>query len=297
MKKAMVILNPSSGKEEAEKNQLLIVQALGEMGYEAEVRTTEKEHDATMYAQTACKERFDAVISVGGDGTLNETINGLAAQEYRPALGVIPLGTVNDFARALDIPLNCQEAIEVLKQEHIRAVDIGKVNEVYFSNIVAVGGIAEAACSASIEHKTLLGPIAYLVEAVKTLVDKKTFQVRIRHDQGEWEGDSLLLLATLTNSGGGFRKMAPDAKIDDGLMRCVVVHDVPLAKFGALMLALLKGEHIEDPAVEYIHTSTLHISGAEPLISNLDGDEGPELPITIRVLQKHLNVFVPHKNT
>lgn len=293
MKKAMVILNPSSGKEKAEENEVRIAEALQELGYKVDVRVTEKKNDATAYAKIACEERYDAVISVGGDGTLNETINGLAAQEHRPALGVIPLGTVNDFARALNIPLDGEQAIEMLKKHNIRTVDVGKANHTYFSNIIAIGEIAEATFSVSVQKKTLLGPIAYLIEGIKTLVGKKSFRVHLEHDEGEWEGDALLVLVTLTNSGGGFKKMAPDAKVNDGFMRCVVVHDVPLIKFGALVLALLKGEHVEDPAIEYIHTSHLHVSAADELIANIDGDEGPVLPLTIRVLKEHLNVFVP----
>lgn len=289
----MVILNPSSGKEQADKNKVRIVEALYELGYKVDVRVTEKKYDATLYAKAACKERFDTVISVGGDGTLNETINGLAEQEYRPVLGVIPLGTVNDFARALNIPLDCDQAIEMLKKQNINPVDIGKVNDVYFSNIIAIGEIAEATFSVSVQQKTFLGPIAYLIEGIKTLVGRKSFRARVEHDKGEWEGDALLVLVTLTNSGGGFKRMAPDAKINDGLMRCVIVHDVPLIKFGALVLSLIKGEHMEDPAIEYIHTSTLHVSAADGLIANVDGDEGPVIPLTIRVLKEHLNVFVP----
>lgn len=289
----MIILNPSSGKEKAEENEVRITEGLQELGYKVDIRVTEKENDAAAYAKIACDQRYDTVISVGGDGTLNETINGLAEQNHRPALGVIPLGTVNDFARALNIPLNCEEAIETLKHHNIRMVDVGKANDTYFSNIIAIGEIAEATFSVSVQRKTFLGPLAYLMEGIKTLVHKKSFHVHLEHDNGKWEGDALLVLITLTNSGGGFKKMAPDAKVNDGLMRCVVVHDVPLTKFGTLVLALLKGEHVEDPAIEYIHTSHLHVSAGDELTANIDGDEGPALPLTIRVLKEHLNVFVP----
>ncbi|GAB6989693.1 YegS/Rv2252/BmrU family lipid kinase [Paenibacillus pini] len=293
MKKAMIIINPSSGKEQAEENLSRVEDVLKQRGYLVDIKRTEKEQDATIFATNACQNSFDAVISMGGDGTLNEIINGLAEQPNRPALGIIPLGTVNDFARALQIPLDIDEAIQVLELENSRPVDIGKVNDSYFMNIVAVGKIAEASFSVSSKSKTFLGPLAYFMEGIKTMVSKEILHVRLQHDHGVWEGESLLILTSLTNSVGGFEKIAPDAEVDDGLLKCIVIRDVPLFHFAKLAMSVLKGNHVDDPAVEYISTSSLQLSSTQDLCSNIDGDQGEELPLNIIVLARHLNVFVP----
>lgn len=104
MSKAMIIINPSSGKEKAGKILPKAEKALGEIYDEVSVCKTEGEGDATDFAKEACAERFDAVISMGGDGTVNEIVNGLGEQQHRPIFGIIPLGTINDFARSLGIP-------------------------------------------------------------------------------------------------------------------------------------------------------------------------------------------------
>src|SRR4051812_20595424 len=107
----MLIVNPSSGKEEAVACLDDVKESLLERDCEIVIRQTEKENDATRFAKEACRKGYDVVVSMGGDGTLNETINGISGEEHRPSLGIIPLGTVNDFARALHIPLETPQAI------------------------------------------------------------------------------------------------------------------------------------------------------------------------------------------
>jgi diacylglycerol kinase (ATP) len=291
--KAMVIVNPSSGKECAEEYLPMVEELLKNKGYEIEVKMTEKEKDATIFAEESCESRFDVVISMGGDGTLNETINGLSEKEHRPKLGIIPLGTVNDFARALEIPLECEEAVKMLDHNKTRQVDIGKINDFYYMNIVAVGKIAEATFNTSVKQKTLLGPFAYFIEGLKTLTSDSSFEVKIQHDQGIWKGKAFIVLATLTNSVGGFEKIAPGAEVDDGKFRCIVVKDVPIGKLAKIASGIFKGNHIDDDDVDYFSSSKLLISSAQVLTANVDGDEGPNLPIELEVLPRHLEIFIP----
>ncbi|TFE02507.1 diacylglycerol kinase family protein [Jeotgalibacillus sp. R-1-5s-1] len=296
MKKAMLILNPSSGKEEALKHKESVLSTLHEMGYEVTLKETEKEYDATVFAEQACHEKYDAVVSMGGDGTLNETITGLANQEDQPTLGIIPLGTVNDFARALNIPMDPEQAIEQLKTAQPKRVDIGKINDKYFMNIIALGGIAEATFGVSVEQKTKLGPLAYMIEGFKTIREKEPFDMVITYDGQKWEGNALLFLMALTNSVGGFEKLAPDAEVNDGKLHCFIIKDVPLYKLVAIMTSLLKGTLEDDENVEYFTAGEVHVDSGKDLISNVDGDEGAHVPLTVKVLKSHIPVFCPVKS-
>ena len=293
MKKAMLIANPSSGKEEAKKHTDTVMEVLSSIGYEVTVKETEKEGDATIFAEEACEQHYDTVVSMGGDGTLNETITGLAEKTHQPTLGIVPLGTVNDFARALSIPMDPAEAIETLRSADIKKVDIGKINDKYFMNIIALGGIAEATFGVSAEQKTKLGPLAYMIEGFKTIKEKEPFEAKIHHDGGEWKGEALLVLIALTNSAGGFEKLAPRADVADGKLHCFVVKDVPLVKLVSIATALVKGTMGEDENVTYLKTSQFSIASSTDLIANVDGDEGDRVPLSIRVLEGHLPVFVP----
>ncbi|MFB1082952.1 diacylglycerol kinase family protein [Jeotgalibacillus sp. JSM ZJ347] len=293
MKKAMLILNPSSGKEEALDHKESVLQVLKEMGYDVTLKETEKENDATVFAEQACQERFDVVVSMGGDGTLNETITGLAKKEYQPALGIVPLGTVNDFARALNISMDPEEAIQQLKTAETKRVDIGRINDRYFMNIIALGGIAEATFGVSVEQKTKLGPLAYMIEGFKTIREKEPFDSEITYDGKKWEGSALLFLMALTNSVGGFEKLAPEAEVNDGHLHCFIIKDVPLFKLITIMTALLKGELEEDENVEYFKANEVHVNSDKDLISNVDGDEGAHVPLTVEVLSSHIPILCP----
>jgi diacylglycerol kinase (ATP) len=292
VKKAMIIANPSSGKEQAAEYMDQIKQQLERSGFEVETRVTEGEGDATRFAKDACDSKFDAIVAMGGDGTMNETVNGLAEQPHRPAMGVVPLGTVNDFARALQVPLEPEKAIEVLGGK-TNPVDIGKINNRYFLNILALGGIAEATGEVTSEKKTSMGALAYIVEGLKTLTDKTPFTITVEADTGMYEEESLIFLAALTNSVAGFEKLAPDAEIADGHFHCFIVKDVALPKLLRIGTALLKGNLQNDPDVIYFKSKELKINSPVDLKANVDGDMGDSVPIDLKVLQGHLNIFTP----
>ncbi|WP_236610264.1 diacylglycerol/lipid kinase family protein [Planococcus halocryophilus] len=153
MKKAMFILNPSSGKERASEYRSQVEETLASMGYEVDTRETEKEKDATSFAAEACEKKYDFIVAMGGDGTINEAVSGIAEKPHEPLFSLIPLGTVNDFARALGISLDPPEAIEALKTGHEKRVDIAKVGDYYFMNILAIGDVAESTYEVDPEKK------------------------------------------------------------------------------------------------------------------------------------------------
>ncbi|MBT2679144.1 diacylglycerol kinase family lipid kinase [Bacillus sp. ISL-35] len=293
MKKAMIIVNPSSGKEKAKDYVEKIQETLQEAFHLIDVKETEKEGDAAAFATEACVALYDAVIAMGGDGTINEAINGLAEQAHRPALGIIPLGTVNDFARALKIPLEPYEAISILEEQNLRPVDIGKVNESYFANVLAVGAIAEASYNVSAEQKTRLGPLAYFMEGAKSFLNGEAIEISVEHEGGKWEGETFLLLTALTNSVGGFEALAPEADVNDGKFHTFIIKKLSIPKVASLIPSLLRGELEESKEVEYIRTSYLKVSSDKAHVVNIDGEEGEPLPFSAKVLPGHLDIFVP----
>ena len=295
MKKAMFILNPSSGKELAGIFKEPTIDMLRKMGYEVTVKETQGEGDATTFARQACEEKYDFVTAMGGDGTINETVNGLAEQEHRPLFSFIPLGTVNDFARALEIPLDPQEAIESLITAEPHFVDIAQAEDHYFMNILAVGHVADSVSHVSVEQKTKLGTLAYFVEGVKALTSNEETGVFVIHDHGTWEGKAVLILVALTNSVGGFEKLAPNAQKDDGFLHVFIIKRAGIPAFMRMATAILRGKLEEDPDVIVIKTEKAQIKTTPELGCNIDGDEYGQTPINVRVLKKHLQVLLPKK--
>ncbi|MCA0148331.1 YegS/Rv2252/BmrU family lipid kinase [Rossellomorea vietnamensis] len=292
MKQAMLIVNPSSGKELGEQYSDHALKTMKEMGYETVLRLTKGEGDAMEFAREACEKRYDLLAAMGGDGTINEAINGMAEQEYRPIFGLIPLGTVNDFARALNIPMKPEEAIDIFKQNHVQKTDVGKINDRYFINIVAVGALAEASFSTPVEQKSKLGPLAYIIEGMKKMKEKQPFELKVQSDH-DWEGEALLMLVALTNSVGGMETIAPEAKVNDGQLHVFIIKDMALPKFLLLLPKILLGELAESEHVHYMKVTKLQANSTYEMIANVDGDEGDKLPITIENLKQHLDILVP----
>jgi diacylglycerol kinase (ATP) len=289
----MFIVNPSSGKELAGDFKDQTIETLTSMGYEVDVRETQGQGDATNFARQACQEQYDLVTAMGGDGTINEAVNGLAEQQHRPLFSFIPLGTVNDFARALGIPLDPQKAIEALKTAQPRFTDIAKAQNQYFMNILAVGQVAENVSNVSVEQKTKLGTLAYLIEGVKALTSEDETEMTVEYDQGKWSGNAVIVLVALTNSVGGFEKLAPEAQTDDGFLHLFIVKSAGLPAFIRIASAILRGKIEEDPDVLVIKTQKVRIETQTEMICNIDGDEGCTTPISVQILKQHIEVLVP----
>lgn len=296
MRQAMIIINPSSGKEEALEHVRNAEQILTEQGYQVTVQQTAKELDATRYCVTACEGCYDLVVSIGGDGTLHETLNGLVNQKHHPKLGVVPLGTANDFARALQIPLDPEEAIRTLASPRVKTVDIGRLNDRFFANVVAVGSIAESISYVSSEDKTKLGMFAYLKEGLKTLIGTSAHPLVIQYDDKRWEGESPLFLAVLTNSVGGIESLVPDAAVDDGLLHCFIIKDLSILNTISASVSILLGNLKEHKDVIYFTAKNVSLSSSESVNTNVDGEQGPSLPITLSVLPRHIEVIVPEED-
>ncbi|KXT84559.1 diacylglycerol/lipid kinase family protein [Streptococcus panodentis] len=294
MSKVLLIVNPSAGGEKAKSFEDLAKKKLESFFDEVMVKHTEKGGDAAAFAKEAAEDRYDSVFVMGGDGTVNEGISGLAELDYRPNFGFFPLGTVNDLARALGIPLDSEEAIQNLDINRVKPLDIGKVNQDYFMNVVAIGTIPESINNVDPEEKTKWGKLAYFISGFKQLRDTSFYEFRLTIDGEERTIKSSTLLIGSTNSIGGFESILPDAAVNDGLLHLLYFKDKTLLDTLAAVPELITGHSEESDNIEYLTFKEIRVELVNPeaeLSVNVDGDEGDELPVTIRVLPSHLNVY------
>lgn len=293
MKRARLIYNPTSGREILKRNLPEILEKLEIAGYEASAHATTGAGDAIKAARLAVKRKYDLVIAAGGDGTIHEVVNGLAEQKYRPKLGIIPAGTTNDFARALQIPRDISSAMNIITKGDAIPVDIGKMNDKYFINIAGGGRITELTYEVPSKLKTMLGQLAYYLKGMEMLPSIKASEVRIEYDGKLFEGEAMLFLVGLTNSIGGFEKLAPDASINDGLFSLLILKKINLADFIRISTLAIRGEHVNDPNVIYTQANHIKVRSSEKVQLNLDGEFGGLLPAEFSNLYRHLEVFVP----
>ncbi|MDN5413578.1 MAG: diacylglycerol kinase, partial [Lactococcus raffinolactis] len=187
-----LIYNPTSGQETMKKNIAEILDVLEGFGHETSTfATTADEHSAKNEARRAAEAGFELIIAAGGDGTINEVVNGIAPLENRPKLAIIPAGTTNDFARALKIPRNNPvAAAKIVGKEQTLNMDVGCAgDDKYFINIAAGGSLTELTYSVPSQLKTAFGYLAYLAKGAELLPRVKAVPLKITHDEGVFEGE------------------------------------------------------------------------------------------------------------
>ncbi len=293
MKRARIIYNPTSGREMIKKNLADVLQRLEEAGYEASCHATRGEGDATYAARVAVERRYDLVIAAGGDGTINEVINGIAEQDYRPKIGIIPTGTTNDFARAIHVPRDIMAAVDIIIQGETVPVDVGRMNDKYFINIAGGGKLTELTYDVPSKLKTMIGQLAYYMKAIEMLPSLKATNVSIEYDGKLFEGEAMLFLVGLTNSVGGFEKLAPSASINDGMFSLLILKKTNLADFIRIVNLAVRGEHIHDSQVIYTKANRIKVKSEDTVQLNLDGEYGGNLPAEFENLYRHIEVFAP----
>lgn len=293
LKRARIIYNPTSGREIFKRSLADVLMRLEKAGYEASCHATTEEGDAIAAAKIAVDREYDVVIAAGGDGTINEVVNGLAEQKFRPKLGVIPTGTTNDFARALHIPRDIDAAVDVIIQNETIPVDIGRMNDHYFINIAGGGRLTELTYEVPSRLKTVLGQLAYYLKGIEMLPSIRAAEATIEYDGKLFEGEIMLFLVGLTNSIGGFEKLAPDSSINDGLFTLMILKKTNLAEFIKVASMALRGEHIHDPNLIYTKANYIKVKSPVKMQLNIDGEFGGLLPAEFSNLYRHLDVFVP----
>lgn len=288
LKKAMVIINPTSGGEQALNYKEKIENKVKEYFEVVETRITEKALDATHFAEEAAKEKYEAVIVFGGDGTVNEVILGIAEKEYIPKLGIIPGGTGNLITKLVQIDQDIDKAIEGLDFNLTNKIDIGKANDHYFGYIFSVGSLPEAIHNVEIEDKTKFGMFAYAINTVKSVIRDEVFNIKIETENGNYEGEASQVLVLLSNYFSD-KKIFDENKV--GYANILILKDASIFSKLSLIPDLLKGDVVENDSIEYIKAKTIKISSDIEIESDIDGDQSDDLPVEIKVLGNHIEIY------
>ncbi|MEN5395343.1 lipid kinase YegS [Stenotrophomonas sp. TWI377] len=273
-----LILN---GKATGNEDVREAVAALRERGVQLEVRVTWESGDAERYVAEAIAHGVDTIIAAGGDGTLSEVAETLAHREEAadalPSLGLLPLGTANDFATAAEIPNEPLAALELIAQASTRPVDLLRIDadgEVWWCANVASGGFGtEVTVETDEGLKKVLGGLAYLVTGVSRLGRIDPIQARVRAPGFEWAGGFIALGIGNGRQAGGGQVLCPEALIDDGLLDITVIPELS-GEVASTFAALVKGgkRGALEQVAERVQAPWVEIEAEEPLTLNLDGE-------------------------
>lgn len=295
MKKIMLIINPTSGGEKALDYKEKLENKAREYFDDVETKITQKAKDATNFAEEAARERYESILVFGGDGTVNEVISGIAERDYIPKLGIIPGGTGNLITKLLEINQDIDGAIEELDFNLTDKIDIGKANGHYFGYIFSIGSLPEAIHNVEIEDKTKFGILAYAVNTMKSVMTDQVFNIKVETENGNYLGEASHVLVLLTNYFAD-KKIFEENK--DGYANILILKDASIFSKLSLIPDLLKGDLVENENIEYIKARTIKISSDIELESDVDGDKSDNLPVDIKTLGQHIEVYsVPKKQS
>ena len=286
MKKLLYIYNPTAGRRTAKASLSDVVEVFSRQGYEITVHPTQGRGDAT---RTVLEDGggFDRVVCCGGDGTLNETVQGLLAlpADKRPVLGYIPAGTTNDFSRTLELPRTLPELAEAAGAGTPRPIDVGEAAGRPFTYVAAFGLFTDVSYSTPQANKNLLGHFAYLLEGMGRLASIPSYHMKVSTRSGtEVEGDFIYGMVGNTVSVGGLVNLPRDkVLLDDGRFEVILIRQPKTAKdWQSILTALTTLELSKDGegAVVGFSAGEVTFTCDAPVAWTVDGEFGGEQQIT-----------------
>jgi diacylglycerol kinase (ATP) len=269
-----------------------MVQWVRERGHAVEVSVTWDAGAGEHLAAGAADRGTDVVVACGGDGTLNEVVNGLDGRDI--PLGVVPLGTANDFARQTGIPEDADHAMDVILRRNPVRIDTASMNGRRFLNVSTGGVGAEATAETPADFKASFGPLAYAITAIRKLAGEQSRHARFTSAGFDLDVDFMAFAVGSARVTGGGTMMTPDASVTDGLLDLCVIESMPRRDFARLAMDVRRGEHVGLPGVHYAQLPWLKVIGSQILNVNVDG-EALEAPICdYRARRADLLVHVQH---
>ncbi|XJS10734.1 diacylglycerol/lipid kinase family protein [Aerococcaceae bacterium WGS1372] len=299
MNDVIIIANPSSGSEEAEKYAQLAKDKLTDNGRHVTIHLTESIDDLAQTAQKATEDRYKTVVLMGGDGTVSNYCQSIKDYDNKPELAILPGGTVNNVARALGINPNIEEAIEALPSLVSRQIDVGLVNDQVFVSLLSAGTIPESVFEVSSEDKEKMGPLAYLAQGVQALSTQEEYHFNITTADKSEELKLNLFMIGMSDTAVGIPNFFEGASYNDGLIHFIGVKSSTFAQqLTSFAQRIFNREDESDNTIFSIDTDGMTIellnsaNESEHFIVK-DGDKGPSFPLHIEVLPQWLTVLVP----
>jgi diacylglycerol kinase (ATP) len=284
-----LIINPVAGRISADKTEE-IIEFFQRNHAQVSFESTGKPHDATSISERAAREGFDTIVAVGGDGTVNEVLNGMAGADI--PLGIIPLGSSNDFAQGLHIPIDTREACKCIMASNTKKIDIGKINNRYFINIAGVGldaNVSEAANAVSTRAK---GMAPYFLALLKVLIRSNPRDYSLTLDGKTKRVKAWLISIGNGSQYGGGMRILPTADTADGYFDICVIKDIDKWRIFYYLPLLIKGKHLSLANVAVYRAKEIEVKGLGCL-GHADGEVLKGDVFKFELLPQALSLIVP----
>jgi diacylglycerol kinase (ATP) len=296
-------VNPASDNGATGKRWPELAHRAAQLGLRGETLFSERPGHVIELAERAARDGATLVVSVGGDGTLNETVNGVVRAGTETDVATIPLGTGMDFVRTHGIPNRFDDAVRIASSGTVRTIDIGRVayrewsgaaGERYFANVGSVGMSAAVAQRANGMSKVFGGRATFFYALTRVFFEWENTDVSVQLEDGTHrEGRMHDVIVANGQWHGGAMWLAPDAQPDDGLFDVVLIGDITKRDFVTTAPKIYKGTYLAHPKVDLLRSSAVSVDAPERLPIELDGEQVGTTPVRFDVVPGALRIRVP----
>lgn len=298
MKNVLILANPSSGKECGEEISKLAQEIFEGNECSVTIQLTQEDVPLADLPEVVHIADYDTCIIIGGDGTVSEFAQTLKTKKKKPAIGIVPAGTVNNVAHALGMPDDPAQAIHTLIRSNEKKIDVGQVNDRLFMSSISAGALPETIWEVSKEQKDSYGPLAYFLEGLKTLNKEETYLVEFELDGEKFEYDLNLFIIGVSDTISGLNRFFDGASYDDGKLHLFCLKPSTLReKFSAFSHLFMDNEKENKEHSAFMLSfkqATIRVKNNHSDVHvALDGEKGPLFPLTVEAKPGFITVLVP----
>jgi diacylglycerol kinase (ATP) len=292
--KYLLLYNPVSGRSTICKHLSYIQRRFEKEGLKVDIYESKRERDLIDQAHLKSGD-YDVFVVAGGDGTINEVVNGVMRAKKRPAIAVVPSGTANDIAAILGIRRSIRHALNVIFREEAVSIDINRMNEHYFVYTAAAGVLTRISYDVSRRRLKKYGYLAYVFEGMKDLSQDYRFPLEIRYNGKKVENEYMLVLGLSSNRVGGvFLKNFAHSKLNDGLFEIRLFETRrKFRRFRLLSFFLRRGKKLRED--EHLVSSSFKIKADPDVCWNADGELAARGSVEIKVFQEQIRFYMSKK--
>lgn len=296
MEFVQILLNPSAGKKKRSRKFLETLTArLSYQGEKVVIYTSRNKGDLTVFFDSFDAEGCKCIFVMGGDGTINEVVNGMIKNHVDTPIFVCPVGTANDFAYYMGFTPNADRCVDIYNEGKISRFDVGLANGTYFINVCGAGLFTNSTIEFDPQKKQKYGKLAYYAKGLTMIKLFKRYRLKIVSDGEELQDDFYFFLCLNGVSTGGLKKIACEAKADDGLLDFVAIKAMDPIHLVPSFLRILMGRHLRNKNIVFFKTTNVFVEAVNKDWvfghSDLDGQHGPDLPISISVVPGAIRAY------
>lgn len=290
MKKVKFIYNPYAGDNYIMDKLDEVIDVHQKHGYRVVPERLDEEHNMAV-AMEDIHEGYSQILIAGGDGTVDILINYMMERDIRLPIGILPMGTANDYAKYIGIPKDISKALEKMFRLPPMKMDVGKINEKYFINVASTGLLTDVSQKTHRELKNAIGKLAYYIKGLEQIPTFRKIPVKFTSEEKRYDGDMYALLVFNGRTAGNL-DFAYKSKANDGLLDVILIK-ASFKEIVPLLAKMLRGDHLEDPVgLLYFQTKELFIETTDELIvSDIDGERGPDFPLHIQCIAGGIEVL------